>query len=815
MAAFAPPAAPQEFRRRPSWTRVWMAGWLMAAAALVCPADEPAQRTLRQHSAAKPNILFIMLDDVGIDQLRSFNPLAPNPPSTPNLDTIAAAGVKFTRCYSMPECSPGRACFFTGRYPLRTGVTAAILNLDLTGAQVSRFEVTTPRILATAGYRNAMIGKFHLAGPDNNPDGFGTPHALGWDYFNGTLYGAPAYIDPTLGGQYTADATNYCWGFPVGSQRGVGWFLTSSNTVVCQDNDGLGYTGKEICTLGGIPALNAAGQFAANCAAARSSGRTVTFTNNNGYYMWPRAINDGSNVTTGIGRRYATTDQTDNAVAWIQQQQQAGDAPWMCTVSYSSIHTPYQPPPDSLYPPGFEWPSGLPENDCANEGTIKLVSNLMVSATDHEIGRLLVESGLAMRGPDGRLDYDPSATDTMIVIASDNGTYLDSVNYPYNPLRSKGSPYQTGVLVPLIVAGPVVASPGRSVDHIVSAVDLFELFGELAGVEVRAAVPPTHILDSRPMLAYLTDVDQPAIRKFAFAQMGNGLKAPTTHIWPTVVGVGPASICTDSIFTSQSLAESEGGTWFGPGGSQEFYSCCDVLAANIYTNLTLLDIRSWMVADDRYKLIKFDRAACESALGQYEFYDLRPTPLNPVNPLGLDNAGHDLLTNGVAVNLTPEQQRHYDELLAELNRILTSEPACYTDGNLDKQVTQLDLDGVLQYWGQASWFDVNSDGTTDQLDLDCVMANLGNNCLESGAGIVCPTPPYLSNISLSNDEMFRFFFNSTPGVPFTVIATTNLSLPASTWMNLGLATETSPGSFMFTDAPATNLLPRIYQVRTP
>ncbi len=793
---------------------LFLAGWFLALGVLMSPAAASTPRTLRPQATTQPNILFIILDDVGIDQLRPFNPLAPNPAPTPNLDAIAAAGLKFTRCYSMPECSPGRSCFFTGRYPLRTGVTAAILSLDLTGAQVSRFETTTPRVLATAGYRNALIGKFHLAGPDNNPDNFGTPQALGWDYFNGTLYGAPAYIDPTLGGQYTTDATNYCWGFPVGSQRGVGWFLTSSNTVVCQDNNGLGYTGKEICTLGGIPALDASGQFAANCAAAQSSGRTVTFTNYNGYYMWPKAINDGTNVTTGIGRGYATIDQTDTAVAWIREQQQ-GDAPWMCSMSYSAIHTPYQPPPDSLYPPGFVWPSELPENDCKNAGTTKLVSDLMVAAMDREIGRLLVESGLATWGTDGQLEYDPAATDTMIVIVGDNGTYLSSVNYPYNPTRSKGSPYQTGVLVPLIVAGPAVVNPGRSVDHMVSAVDLFQLFGELGGVDVRAVVPSAHILDSRPLLAYLTDPNQPAIRQYAFAQMGNGLKAPTTHIWPTVVSLGPESICTDSIFTSQSLAETEGGTWYGPGGSQQFYSCCDVRASDLYTNLTLLPIRSWMVVSDRYKLIKFDRAPCDSALGQYEFYDLTPTPLNPINPLGLDNAGHDLLTNGVAVNLTPEQQQHYDELLAELNRILDSEPACYTDGNLDKQVTQLDVDGVLQYWGQASWFDVNSDGTTDQMDLDCVTANLGNNCLENGAGILCPTPPYLSNLTLLADQALQFFFTSTPGTPFTVIATTNLSLPTTGWLNLGLATETSPGYFQFTDEPATNLLPRIYQVRTP
>src|SRR5262249_19552871 len=72
-----------------------------------------------------PNILFIILDDVGIDQLTSFNPNSLDPPSTPNINAIAAAGVKFTNCWMMPECSPSRSTFITGRWPLRTGVTAA------------------------------------------------------------------------------------------------------------------------------------------------------------------------------------------------------------------------------------------------------------------------------------------------------------------------------------------------------------------------------------------------------------------------------------------------------------------------------------------------------------------------------------------------------------------------------------------------------------------------------------------------------------------------------------------------------------------
>src|SRR5258706_6154264 len=119
-----------------------------------------------------PNILFIILDDVGIDQLSLFNPQIPQPVTTSNLNTLVSHGVAFNNAWMMPECSPSRACFFTGRYPLRTGVTAAILDYDLPSAQVSPYEETLPKVLANAGYTSALIGKYHLGGPTNNPSGY-------------------------------------------------------------------------------------------------------------------------------------------------------------------------------------------------------------------------------------------------------------------------------------------------------------------------------------------------------------------------------------------------------------------------------------------------------------------------------------------------------------------------------------------------------------------------------------------------------------------------------------------------------------------
>jgi len=79
------------------------------------------------HAAGKPNILFIILDDVGIDQMSLFGFGGKPTAKLPNIAKLAKRGVKFSNVWAMPECSPSRASFFTGRYPIRTGVQSAIV----------------------------------------------------------------------------------------------------------------------------------------------------------------------------------------------------------------------------------------------------------------------------------------------------------------------------------------------------------------------------------------------------------------------------------------------------------------------------------------------------------------------------------------------------------------------------------------------------------------------------------------------------------------------------------------------------------------
>ncbi len=250
-------------------------------------------------------------------------------------------------------------------------------------------------------------------------------------FFQWNLAASPPAIDTTLGGQYLNDAVEvrYSCGFPTGTQTGACWFQDSNGAPYRDDKSGAGYTGQQCVTMGGIPALDVNGNFAPS--SAQANPNPPDFTKQNAYYVWQRVTIDGKKIETSLARKYATTAQTDDAIDWINKENaRQNRPPWMCTVSYNSIHTPYQQPPLDLYPRGFIWPVDLPI-DASNIAAQKVISDLMLIAMDKEIGRLLVGTGLAREGPRGDLIYEPALTDTMVVVVGDNGSFFPSVNLPY------------------------------------------------------------------------------------------------------------------------------------------------------------------------------------------------------------------------------------------------------------------------------------------------------------------------------------------------------------------------------------------------
>lgn len=125
-----------------------------------------------------PNIVLILCDDLGYGDLGCYGSKI----HTPNLDQMAAEGVRFTNfCSADPVCSPSRAALLTGRYPTRVGVPRVLFPQDPDGLSLK--EETLANLLKVRNYKTICIGKWHLGRPAEY-----LPTRRGFDEYFGIPY---------------------------------------------------------------------------------------------------------------------------------------------------------------------------------------------------------------------------------------------------------------------------------------------------------------------------------------------------------------------------------------------------------------------------------------------------------------------------------------------------------------------------------------------------------------------------------------------------------------------------------------------------
>jgi arylsulfatase A-like enzyme len=146
---------------------------------------------------ARPNIILIMSDDMGISDIGCYG----SEVDTPVLDSLASNGVRFTQFYNTARCCPTRASLMTGLYPHQAGVGHMMDDRGVDGyrGNISRNCMTIAEILKTAGYATYMTGKWHITkttNPKSIEDKFNWPCQRGFDRFYGTIHGAGSLWDP-------------------------------------------------------------------------------------------------------------------------------------------------------------------------------------------------------------------------------------------------------------------------------------------------------------------------------------------------------------------------------------------------------------------------------------------------------------------------------------------------------------------------------------------------------------------------------------------------------------------------------------------
>jgi len=137
---------------------------------------------LEKKFGRKPNILILLVDDMGWGDVGAFGGGLLIGAPTPNIDRLAAGGLKLLSVYSQPTCTPTRAALNTGRIPTRSGLTRPTLSGEVLKANPWADEVTAAKLLSAAGYRTALSGKWHLGEGDGSQ-----PHQTGYDEYYGIL----------------------------------------------------------------------------------------------------------------------------------------------------------------------------------------------------------------------------------------------------------------------------------------------------------------------------------------------------------------------------------------------------------------------------------------------------------------------------------------------------------------------------------------------------------------------------------------------------------------------------------------------------
>ena len=201
------------------------------------------------------------------------------------------------------------------------------------------------------------------------------------------------------------------------------------------------------------------------------------------YNSWTLNINGTSEPCD----EYHTSKLTNLCIDWINEQTK----PWFCWLAYSAPHTPFHYPPAEMH-----------QQD-ESDGSELSMYLAMIESMDYQMGRLF-----------NSMDENTLAN-TIVIFVGDNGTDKNVLQLPYRGRKAKGSLYQGGINVPLIVAGKGVSRQNVRDNNQISTTDLFATIGDIAGRNT------ANYMDSYSFKALLNQETR-GLRQYNFSEVDHG-----------------------------------------------------------------------------------------------------------------------------------------------------------------------------------------------------------------------------------------------------------------------------------------------------
>lgn len=157
-----------------------LVGCMFASCSSVVSRSNMGQQPASAQPTRTPNVLLVIADNLGVDAHPCY-PAGQEKPNLPTISTLCQQGIVFDNAWVYPVCTPTRAAILTGKYGLRTkvGDVNDLLSTQETSIQKVLSQAPTP-------YKNAVIGKWHVAGENPDPN---HPQALGVDFYSGFMSG--------------------------------------------------------------------------------------------------------------------------------------------------------------------------------------------------------------------------------------------------------------------------------------------------------------------------------------------------------------------------------------------------------------------------------------------------------------------------------------------------------------------------------------------------------------------------------------------------------------------------------------------------